>query len=85
MDEVGFQPIKLTTNTDNFKALILDSGPSVMQQLNIESWWLCSNKHEEYFILYNMYCKDVTKQYYAFHCKELICLMRIDGTASRPE
>jgi hypothetical protein len=85
IDESGFKPIKITQNTITFRSLVLQLDNQTIQQLNIDTWWLCSEKHEEYFQIYNMYYKPVTKAYYGANCKELIALMEIDGTVIQPK
>jgi len=84
IDTAGFMPIKLTTDLRQFKAAILQLSDRAYNQINIDTWSLCSYKHEEYFQIYNMYYKPVKRSYYDENCKALIALMLIDGTIKQP-
>jgi hypothetical protein len=81
LESSGFKPVKSTTDMRQFKSAILVLSERAYAQINIDTWSLCSNKHEEYFLLYNMYYKPVSKDYYDTNCKGLIALMLLDGTA----
>lgn len=83
LESSGFKPIKSTTDMRQFKSVVLSLSERAYAQINIDTWSLCSNKHEEYFLLYNMYYKPVTKNYYEINCKGLIALMLIDGTTEK--
>ena len=80
----GFKPRKMTTDMNEFKSIILQLSSRAYTQLNIDSWYLCSFKHEEYFEIYNVYYKYVPKYYYDENCKALITLMLLDGTIKLP-
>lgn len=79
LESSGFKPVKSTTDMRQFKSVILTLSERAYVQINIDTWALCSNKHEEYFLLYNMYYKPVSKDYYDTNCKGLIALMLLDG------
>ena len=80
MDGCGFKPIKRTTDIRQFKSVILQLSDRAYTQFNIDTWYLCSYKHEENFQIYNMYYKPITRNYYDENCKSLLVLMLIDGT-----
>lgn len=85
LESSGFKPVKSTTDMRQFKSVVLALSERAYTQMNIDTWSLCSYKHEEYFLLYNMYYKPVTKSYYDTNCKGLIALMLIDGTAVKKQ
>ncbi len=85
IDESGFKPRKITSDATTFRSLVLQLDNQTIQQLNIDTWWLCSQKHEENFQIYNMYYKPISKVYFDANCKELIALMEIDGTVIQPK
>lgn len=85
IDASGFKPIKITTDIKQFKSVILQLSERAYTQMNIDTWYLCSYKHEEYFQIYNLNYKTVTKSYYDDNCKALIALMLIDGTIKQPK
>jgi hypothetical protein len=85
MDECGFVPAKQTKDVRDFKSTILQLSDKAFDQINIDTWYLCSNKHEENFQIFNMYYKKVTKEYYDTNCKALIALMLLDGTVRQPK
>ena len=85
IDAAGFKPINLTTELKQFKSVLLQLSERAYTQLNITTWSLCSYKHEEYFLIYNMYYKAVTRSFYDDNCKALIALMLIDGTIKQPK
>ena len=84
IDVAGFKPIKVTRDIKQFKSALLQLSERAYTQLNIDTWSLCSYKHEEYFQIYNMYYKTVTRSFYDENCKALIALMLIDGTIKQP-
>lgn len=79
LDICGFKSLSIT-DSKQFKATILQLSDRAYNQINIDTWWLCSYKHEENFQIYNMYYKNVSKSYYDENCKALIALMLLDGT-----
>ena len=85
IDAAGFKPIKVTTDIKQFKSALLQLSERAYTQLNIDTWYLCSYKHEEYFQIYNMNYKAVTRNFYDDNCKDLIALMLIDGTIKQPK
>lgn len=85
IDAAGFKPIKVTTDLKQFKSALLQLSERAYTQINIDTWYLCSYKHEEYFQIYNMYYKTVTRTFYDENCKALIALMLIDGTIKQPK
>jgi hypothetical protein len=85
IDASGFKPIKLTTDIKQFKSVLLQLSQRAYTQMNIDTWYLCSYKHEEYFQIYNMYYKTVTRSFYDDNCKALIALMLTDGTIKQPK
>lgn len=84
IDISGFIPLKLTKDVRQFKSVLLQLSDRAYTQLNIDTWSLCSFKHEQYFQIYNMYYKPVTKSFYDENCKALIALMLMDGTIIQP-
>jgi hypothetical protein len=84
IDASGFSPIKLK-DIREFKAAILQLSDAAFKQINIDTWYLCSFKHDEYFEIYNLYYKLITKQFYDENCKALITLMLLDGTIKQPK
>lgn len=85
MDACGFKPINITTDYRKFRSIILQLSERAFTQFNIDTWYLCSYKHEENFQIYNMYYKQVSKSYYDENCKGLINLMIVDGTIKQPK
>lgn len=85
IDAAGFKPIKVTTDLKQFKSALLQLSGRAYTQINIDTWYLCSYKHEEYFQIYNMYYKTVSRSFYDDNCKALIALMLIDGTIKQPK
>lgn len=85
MDACGFKPINITTDYKKFKSLILQLSERAYTQFNIDTWYLCSYKHEENFQIYNMYYKQVSRGFYDENCKGLITLMIVDGTIKQPK
>ncbi len=85
IDAAGFKPIKVTTDMKQFKSALLQLSERAYTQINIDTWYLCSYKHEEYFQIYNMYYKTVTRSFYDDNCKALIALMLLDGTIKQPK
>lgn len=85
MDACGFKPISITTDYRKFRSIILQLSERAFTQFNIDTWYLCSYKHEENFQIYNMYYKQVSKSYYDENCKGLITLMIVDGTIKQPK
>lgn len=84
LDNCGFKSLSIS-DSKNFKASILQLSDRAYNQINIDTWWLCSFKHEENFQIYNMYYKKVTESYYNENCKALIALMLLDGTIVQPK
>ena len=84
IDSAGFIPKKLTTDIKQFKALILQLSDEAITQINIDTWYLCSRKHDENFEIYNTYYEPLTKGFFDQHCKALIALMLLDGTIKQP-
>ena len=85
IDAASFKPIKLTTDVRYFKSILLQLSQRAYTQINIDTWYLCSYKHQDYFSIYNMYYKPVSLNFYAENCKALIALMLIDGTIKQPK
>ncbi|ASS47860.1 MAG: hypothetical protein A3D31_18460 [Candidatus Fluviicola riflensis] len=83
IDKVGFSPTKITKDVKAFKIVILQLGTNEIKQVNIDSWWLCNNRKDDNFTIYNMLYKEVTKETFDLYCKELISLMVCDGTATQ--
>lgn len=84
IDIIGFKPIRVK-DIKQFKSVLLQLSDKAYTQLNIDTWYLCSYKHEEYFQIYNMYYKAITKNLYDDNCKALITLMLVDGTIKQPK
>jgi hypothetical protein len=84
IDVCGFKSLS-TNDSRKFRSLILQLSDKAYTQLNIDTWYLCSYKHEENFQIYNMYYKNVSKNYYDENCKALIALMICDGTIKQPK
>jgi len=80
----GFKAVNYA-DLRQFKSMILQLSQRAYTQLNIDTWYLCSYKHEEYFLIYNMYYKSVTHSFYDENCKALITLMILDGTVKQPK
>jgi|GEM_PF-2881918 len=85
IDAASFKPIKLTTDIKQFKSILLQLSERAFTQLNVDTWYLCSYKHEEYFQIYSMYYQTVTRSFYDDNCKALIALMLVDGTIKQPK
>jgi len=51
MDSVKFKPFLIKTDTRTFKSLLLRLSPQAYRQMNIDSWYLCSTRHDEFFEL----------------------------------
>lgn len=85
IDKVGFCPINRTKDVKVFKLAILQLSASAIKQVNINSWWLCNNRKDDNFTIYNMLYKEVTKEIFDLYCKELISLMVCDGTATQTQ
>jgi hypothetical protein len=85
IDASGFKPIKITTDLKEFKSILLQLSERAYTQINIDTWYLCSYKHEEKFQIYNMYYKTVARNFYDDNCKALIALMLVDGTIKQPK
>jgi len=83
IDVSGFIP-KRTNDLRQFKSILLQLSDRAYTQLNIDTWSLCSFKHEQYFQIYNMYYKPVSKSFYDENCKALIALMILDDTIKQP-
>lgn len=81
MEECGFKPFKVTTDVLKFKTVVLQLSANAYKQFDIDTWSLCTNKHDDYFTLYNMYYKKISLEYYNANCNELMTLMLIDGVA----
>ena len=87
IEEIGFKPVKKLKNFNqiDLKKFILSTIQNgLLQQLNINAWYLCENKREEGFQIYNLYYKKISKTYYNFHCKEINAIMEIDGVVQQP-
>jgi len=89
-DRIGFEPTTILRNgakisKEQFKLVLLKMSYQAYQQIDIDAWYLCSAKHEEYFRLWNYYYPDISKSYYDTHCKKLIALMLFDSTAEAPK
>lgn len=85
IDAAGFKPIKVTTDIKQFKSALLQLSERAYTQMNIDTWYLCSYKHEEYFQIYNLNYKSINRNFYDDNCKALIALMLIDGTIKQPK
>jgi len=85
IESSGFKPSKLTSNLQEFKAIILQLSNRAYTQLNIDTWYKCSYEHEKVFNLYNLFYKPVTKSFFDENCKALCALMLIDGTLKSKE
>lgn len=85
IDEYSFKPFLLTNDLKKFKTVLLQLSPQAYQQINIDSWYLCSTKHDDYFELWNMYYTKISKSVWDEKCKGLMALMCIDGSAKPPK
>jgi hypothetical protein len=81
IDECGFKPARSTSDMRQFKSVILSLSERAYQQINIDTWAICNKKREENYLMYNMYYKPVTRNYFDENCKALITLMIIEGVA----
>jgi uncharacterized protein YdaU (DUF1376 family) len=59
--------------------------PQEIDQLTRDSWYLCSFKHGDYFLIWNMYYTKVDKENWDRVCMFLMALMCVDGTARPPK
>ena len=84
LDMCGFKSVSMT-DSKTFRLVILQLSDRAYNQINIDTWWLCSYKHEENFQIYNMYYKKISKSFYDENCKALIALMLIDQTIKQPK
>lgn len=82
IDKIGFKPFNRTNDMTKFKTAILQLSDKAYAQLNIDTWYYCSLKHEEYYQIYNLNFKPITRDIYDENCKAIIALMLIDGVVT---
>ena len=85
IEEVDFKLAARKVDIKTFKTAILQLSPDVYAQINIDSWYLCSTKHDDYFEIWNMYYTKVSREKWDAKCKGLMALMCLDGTATPPK
>jgi hypothetical protein len=59
IDEVNFKLSIIKVDMKTFKTAILQLSPEAYEQINIDSWYLCSTKHDDYFEIWNMYYMNI--------------------------
>ncbi len=82
IEKVGFVPIsKLFEKNVNFlKRMLLTFTQDQLELLSSEGWYYSRTfKHDDYFYLYNMTYKKLTKEVWNLYCPYLIPLMNLDG------
>ncbi len=84
MAKAVFQPISYDGDPKKFKTTTLQLPDNVIKQLNIDAWYLCTNKIPEYLQIYNIHYEEVSREFFEKNCKELIALMILDDTISQP-
>jgi len=82
IDLVGYKSyLRKDVDTKMLKTIFLQFSPQIYIQLNDESAYLCSAKHDDYFAIWNMYHPKLDKAFWDKNCKGLIILLRIDNIA----
>ena len=84
IDKTGFELQNLEISLQDFKKIVLQLEDADIRQLNISSRYLCTEKHNDNFEIWNMFYKKITKSFYDENCEQLIALMILDGTIKQP-
>lgn len=84
IDKSGFEIQNLEISLKDFKKIILQFDDADIRQLNISSRYLCTEKHNDNFEIWNMFYKRISKSFYYDNCEQLIALMILDGTIKQP-
>jgi len=87
IDLIAFKPVKLLKQfkgVDLKKFIYYANEQSTLRQLNIDARYLCRNKKEENYEVYNLYYKKISKDTYDLYCKEINILMEMDGVIAQP-
>jgi len=83
IDIVGFKPTRkeLKNDVDLFKKGLLRFEFQDLNQMRITgSFYSRTYKHDDYFILYNLYYPKISKSVWDTYCPYLIPLMELDDT-----
>ena len=82
IDKINFKFVKDPTfiNEDmkTFKAVLLQLESDALRQMNLDANYYCSLKHDEFYLLWNMYYPKITKEFWDMNCKGLFILMKLD-------
>ena len=88
IDLLEFKPIKLMKQfkgIDLKKFIYYANEEATLRQLNIDARYLCRNKKDENYEIYNLYYKKISRQTYDSYCKEINILMEMDAVISQPK
>lgn len=83
IDFVGYSPLVayIKGDVNLFKRLLLALEFADLRQMSITgNFYSRSKKHDDYFQLYNLNYKKISKETWDRYCPYLIPLMEIDGT-----
>ncbi|MBA4744867.1 MAG: hypothetical protein H2058_06390 [Muricauda sp.] len=67
------------------KALYSIIDDSLLKQLNIDGWYLCSQDKRKGYEVWNLYYDRIDWETYAKYCKEINILLEIDGLIPQPK
>jgi hypothetical protein len=85
IEKSGFELQNRDISMEVFKRAVIKLGEGSIRQLNINTRFLCTNKHEENFEIWNMFYKKISKEFYRENCEQLIALMLLDGIIDDPK
>lgn len=84
IEKSGFELQKLDVSLEVFKRAVISLDEPTIRQLNIDTRYLCTNKHDENFEIWNMFYKEISKEFYQENCEQLTALMLLDGIIADP-
>ena len=63
IDKSGFELQNRDISLEVFKRAVISLGEGSIRQLNINTRYLCTNKHNENFEIWNMFYKNISKKF----------------------
>lgn len=83
MEIVGFSPVDSAWQGNTMKVALLRLDSKNLNQMAMDGeYYAKSIKHDDYFLIYNLYYKQISKTDWDIYCPYLLPLMHIDRVVS---